>query len=153
MEKGIDLILEKPEADLAICGDAEELDRLLDNLVSNAVKYTPQGRVRLALERAGESARITVQDTGLGIPDEAFPHLFQEFYRAPNAREVEESGTGLGLAIVKDLVTRYGGEISVDSALNQGTTFTIRLPLVGGGSPPPGDADAAGAAPDSGQAF
>lgn len=153
VEKGIELIPEKPEADLLIWADAQELDRLLDNLVSNAVKYTPHGRVRLALERAGESARITVQDTGLGIPDEAFPHLFQEFYRAPNAREVEESGTGLGLAIVKDLVTRYGGEISVDSALNQGTTFTIRLPLVGGGSPPPGDADAAGAAPDSGQAF
>jgi len=131
VEKGIELILEKPEADLMVWGEAEELDRLLDNLVSNAVKYTTQGRVRLALERAGDAARITVQDTGLGIPKEAFPHLFQEFYRAPNAREVEESGTGLGLAIVKDLVARYGGEISVESTLNEGTTFTVLLPLAG----------------------
>lgn len=131
VEKGIELVLEEPEDDLTVWGDPEELDRLVDNLVSNAVKYTSQGRVRLALERAGDWARMTVQDTGLGIPQEAFPHLFQEFYRAPNAREVEEAGTGLGLAIVKDLVTRYGGEISVESTLGQGTTVTVLLPLAG----------------------
>jgi len=69
-----------------------------------------------------------VADTGIGIPRDALPHLFNEFYRAGNAKAAGESGTGLGLAIVKLLVTRYGGEITVDSQEGQGTTFTISFP-------------------------
>ena len=69
-------------------------------------------------------------DTGIGIAAAALPHVFEEFYRAPNAKAVEEAGTGLGLAIVKDLVERYGGQLQVDSREGKGTTFTIRLPLI-----------------------
>jgi len=127
--KGLALHVGRPEQELTIRGRADEVDRILDNLVGNAVKYTPAGEVRLRLERDGPQARITVSDTGIGIPAESLPHLFREFYRAPNAKELEESGTGLGLSIVHDLVTRYGGKIEVDSEEGQGTTFTVTLPL------------------------
>ena len=128
-EKGLALHVERPDEPLTLWGRADEVDRILDNLVGNAVKYTPTGEVRLRLERIGDRVRLQVRDTGIGIPPEAIPHLFQEFYRAPNAKEIEESGTGLGLSIVKDLVERYGGSIEVDSAPAEGTTFTLTLPL------------------------
>jgi signal transduction histidine kinase len=109
----------------------EELDRIFNNLLSNAVKYTPnKGTVTVTLSRSDGDARIVVEDTGIGIPEEAMTHLFEEFYRAPNAKEFEHEGTGLGLTITKDLVTRLGGWISVHSAPGEGTRFTVSLPLV-----------------------
>jgi signal transduction histidine kinase len=102
---------------------------MLNNLVSNAVKYTQEGDVRVLLERTNGTARIVVSDSGIGIPEDALPNLFQEFYRAKNAQQLSESGTGLGLSIVKDLVDRYGGQIDVESVEGQGTTFTVTLPL------------------------
>ena len=134
-EKGLALQAEYPDENLAVWGDRAELDRMLNNLVSNAIKYTAQGEVRLLLERSGGGARIMVSDTGIGIPEDALPDLFQEFFRAKNARQVKDSGTGLGLSIVKDLVDRCGGEIEVESALGLGTTFTVTLPLA---DTPPG---------------
>jgi signal transduction histidine kinase len=128
-EKGLDLHADYPLEDLTVWGDRAELDRMLSNLVSNAVKYTEEGEVRLLLERLDSSARVTVSDTGIGIPEDALPDLFQEFFRAKNARQVKESGTGLGLSIVKDLVERYGGQIQVDSSVGRGTTFILTLPL------------------------
>jgi signal transduction histidine kinase len=116
--------------DLRVWGDPAELERILVNLVGNAVKYTRAGHVEVRLEREGESARLTVSDSGIGIPDSAKGHLFEEFYRAPNARECEERGTGLGLAIVWDLVQRLGGTISVQSEEGRGTVFTVLLPLL-----------------------
>jgi signal transduction histidine kinase len=85
--------------------------------------------VRVELAREGESARIVVADTGIGISAEEQPRLFEEFFRARNAKGVEERGTGLGLTIVRDLVTRCGGRIAIESAENQGTTVTVFLPL------------------------
>jgi signal transduction histidine kinase len=128
-EKGLALYLDCPKEALNVWGDKSELDRVLNNLASNAIKYTQEGEVRLAAARKDGQARIVVSDTGIGIPKDAMPDLFQEFFRAKNARSLEESGTGLGLSIVKDLVERYGGEIQVDSAEGQGTTFTVSLPL------------------------
>jgi signal transduction histidine kinase len=128
-EKGLDLQTECPDETLNVWGDRGELDRMLNNLVSNAVKYTQKGEVRLELVRTNGTARIVVSDTGIGIPDDALPNLFQEFFRAKNAQELAETGTGLGLSIVKDLVDRYGGQIEVDSVEGQGTTFTLMLPL------------------------
>ncbi len=128
-EKGLALQAEYPDENLTVWGDRAELDRMLNNLVSNAVKYTAQGEVRLSLEKSNGGARIVVSDTGIGIPEDALPDLFQEFFRAKNARQVKDSGTGLGLSIVKDLVERYGGEIEVESALGLGTTFIVTLPL------------------------
>lgn len=113
-----------------VMGSPESLDRIFNNLLSNAVKYTPQwGKVTVTLSQIGEDARIAVEDTGIGIPEEAMVHLFEEFYRAPNAKEFEREGTGLGLTIVKDLITRLGGWISVHSTPGVGTRFTVSLPL------------------------
>ncbi len=134
-EKGLDLLLEKPSGPIYVWGDKSELDRLLNNLVGNAVKYTLQGQVRLLLERSNGSARIEISDTGIGIPADALPDLFREFFRARNAKELEQAGTGLGLSIVKDLVERYGGSIDVESREGQGTTFVVTLPLAPSGQP------------------
>jgi signal transduction histidine kinase len=128
-DKGLLLRCECPESDLPIWGDRGELDRIMNNLVSNAVKYTQQGEVCVLAERIDGFARVVVSDTGIGIPEDALPQLFQEFYRAPNAKEIKETGTGLGLAIVKDLVERYDGTIEVESSKGEGTTFTLTLPL------------------------
>ena len=131
-DKQIDFRLNLPEEfTLTIAADGEEIDRAVTNLVSNAVKYTPEGgMVQLTLERHAGAARLAVTDSGIGISDNALPHLFEEFYRAPNAKEQVKQGTGLGLVITKDIVTRYGGSIRVSSALGKGSTFTVMLPLM-----------------------
>jgi signal transduction histidine kinase len=126
--KGIRLDVRAVDAALSISCDPADAERLVVNLLSNAVKYTKQGGVTVSLARDGDQARLDVADTGIGIPQDALPHLFQEFYRAGNAKAVEESGTGLGLSIVKLLVERYGGQIAVASREGEGTTFTVRLP-------------------------
>jgi signal transduction histidine kinase len=128
-EKGIGLTFASPSDEVPIWFDPADAERLLVNLVSNAVKYTKQGGVTVTLAKEGGHARLDVADTGIGIPPDALPHLFQEFYRAGNAKAVEESGTGLGLSIVKLLVERYGGQISVDSQESRGTTFSVVLPM------------------------
>ncbi len=108
----------------------EGLDRIFNNLVSNAIKYTPAGGgVKILLSSKGNEAQVIVEDTGIGIPEEAMGSLFEEFYRAPNAKALEREGTGLGLTIVKDLVERFGGRISLQSTVDIGTQFTIILPV------------------------
>ena len=128
--KGLSLHYAHPEERLEVFCDPNDLERIVVNLVSNAVKYTVRGQVRVTLSRADSHVRLEVADTGIGIPHEALPSLFNEFYRASNAKAAGESGTGLGLAIVKLLVARYGGEISVASEEGEGTTMTVNLPLV-----------------------
>ena len=127
--KGLSLHYAHPEERLEVFCDPNDLERIVVNLVSNAVKYTVRGQVRVTLSRADSHVRLEVADTGIGIPHEALPSLFNEFYRASNAKAAGESGTGLGLAIVKLLVARYGGEISVASEEGEGTTMTVNLPL------------------------
>ena len=130
-EKGVALTLQPCRERLVVRGTEDGLDRVFVNLVGNAVKYTPSGgSVTVALHPEGDQVRVTVADTGIGIPEEALPHLFQEFYRAPNAKASDEVGTGLGLAIVGDLVERYGGRVAVQSRVGQGTTFDVSFPLV-----------------------
>ena len=110
----------------------EDVDRILNNLVSNAIKYTPSGgSVTVTLRRAGGYAHLKVVDTGIGIPEDSLPRLFEEFYRAPNAKAQVKDGTGLGLAITKSLVTRYGGRVGVESKVGEGTTFAVILPVIG----------------------
>ncbi len=110
-------------------GDAAALERVVSNLVGNAVKFTPDGgRVVLSVSRAGASARLMVCDTGLGIPEEDQEHLFTRFYRAAAATEQAIQGTGLGLSIVHAIVTQHGGTVAVDSAPGAGTTVTVLVP-------------------------
>jgi K+-sensing histidine kinase KdpD len=129
-EKGVTLIHQACCEELVVWGTEDGLDRIFVNLVENAIKYTPPGgNVTAAMQRLENAVEVQVVDDGIGIPEESLPHLFQEFYRAPNAKASHEVGTGLGLAIVKDLVDRYGGCIEVKSAVGQGTTFTVTFPL------------------------
>jgi signal transduction histidine kinase len=129
-EKGIDLVHWTYREELVVRGTEEGFERVIENLVENAVKYTPAGgNVYVIVQRIrGDEIEVRVIDTGIGIPDEALPHLFEEFYRASNAKASGEVGTGLGLAIVKDLVDRYGGNIEVESAVGKGSTFTVTFP-------------------------
>ena len=129
-EKGLDMTLQPCRDELVVWGTEEGLDRIFVNLVSNAVKYTPSGgTVTVSVRRVEEGAQVEVADTGIGIPEEALPHLFEEFYRAPNAKALDEVGTGLGLAIVKDLVERYGGRIEVESRVGRGAAFAVTFPI------------------------
>ncbi len=119
------------EGPFLVCAPQGSLERILENLVSNAVKYTPRGgkiRVRLWKEEGSGDVLVEVEDTGIGIPKESLDKLGSEFYRAPNARRLEPSGTGLGLAIVKDLLRAVHAELSVRSEEGKGTAFTIRFP-------------------------
>ncbi|MGC9398414.1 MAG: sensor histidine kinase [Anaerolineae bacterium] len=130
-EQGVTMRVEMAsEAPLRVEGTEDNFDRVVTNLISNAVKYTPEGgAVDVRLEKEGGTARLTVADTGIGIPKEAQAHLFEEFYRAPNAKAAVQHGTGLGLVITRDIVTRYGGQIEVESTEGEGTTFVVVLPL------------------------
>lgn len=127
--KGIALKVEPPAGPLEVLADPADLDRIVTNLVANAVKYTVAGGVTVSMTVEEGYARLAVADTGIGIPAESIPQLFQEFYRAKNAKALHETGTGLGLTIVRDLVDRYGGRVTVESKEGEGTTFTVVLPL------------------------
>jgi signal transduction histidine kinase len=127
--RGLTVTLDLPETPLLFLTTEEDMQRLVGNLLENAVKYTPPGgKVWLGL-RGGESEiTIVVSDTGIGISPEAMPHIFEEFYRGPNAKAVGKEGTGLGLSLVKRIVDLYQGKVQVQSELGKGTTFTVTLP-------------------------
>ena len=140
-EKRVALRADIPPEPLTVCASEDGLDRVFDNLIGNAVKYTPEGgRVSVHLSKQVASAVITVADTGIGIPEKDLPHLWEEFFRASNARRSRIPGTGLGLSIVRRLVEYYGGLIGVQSVEGQGTTFTVTLPLAGPGGCGPEEA-------------
>lgn len=110
-------------------GDRNCLSVLLDNLITNAIKYNkPGGKVTVTAEPAGGEVAISVADTGIGIPGKYQPFLFEEFFRIKDESPKKTSGTGLGLAICKKIVSDMGGTISVQSEVNVGSTFRVRLP-------------------------
>jgi len=125
--------LKLPEIDqVMIKGDRDRLKQVLINLIANAIKYTPQGgEVFLSLGKVGNNARLIVRDTGLGIPAEDLPHIFERFYRAEKSRTRSKvGGFGLGLSIAYWIVNHHGGQIEVDSVEGKGTTFCIYLPML-----------------------
>jgi PAS domain S-box-containing protein len=117
-----------------IRGNSERLGQVITNLVSNALKYTRAGHVSITtgLEPSGERAWLRVEDTGIGIPPEDLPHIFDRFYRAQNVSQLTIAGTGLGLSITKEIVEMHGGEIALESTVGVGTTVTVWLPLAAG---------------------
>ncbi|MCU0495253.1 MAG: ATP-binding protein [Chloroflexaceae bacterium] len=125
------LELTLPAAPLPMVGDAMRLEQVLQNLVQNAVKYSPDGgTVRVSLRLDGQATCcITVSDEGIGIPADALPRLFQRFFRADNTATHAIVGMGIGLYVVKEIVELHGGSISVASVENEGSTFTVVLPL------------------------
>jgi signal transduction histidine kinase len=127
----LDVRASVPSDAVIVSGDAPRLAQVVDNLCSNAVKYTPEGgTVRVSLDIAGDSARLCVADSGIGIPAAEREHLFERFFRASSATERDIKGTGLGLAISKAIVERHCGRIEVaDGDGGVGTAFTVVLPL------------------------
>jgi signal transduction histidine kinase len=132
--KVLEVSIDEPRDDVLALGDRDDLDKLVHNLVSNAVKYTSAGgHVRIRVETTAEHTLIVVADDGIGISTEDQAHLFTEFFRSTNPEAVAQPGTGLGLAIVKRVIERHDGAIEVDSALGRGSTFTVTLPAPGPG--------------------
>ncbi len=113
----------------ALMADSSSLEQVFVNLLNNAIKFTPEnGAVTLSAKFAEQGIQIEVSDTGIGIPPEDLPNLFQRFYRASNAIEEEIQGTGVGLFIVKSIIEQHEGHINVSSALGKGTTMQVWLP-------------------------
>ncbi len=111
-------------------GDAEGLADLVTNLLSNAIRYTPRGgRVTIDLQERGGALVIEVADTGIGIPAEDLPRIYDEFFRSRTARDFVADGSGLGMAIVKAVVDRHGGRIEIESAVGRGTTVRVEIPM------------------------
>jgi PAS domain S-box-containing protein len=109
--------------------DREMWEKVVLNLLSNALKFTFAGGVRVAVRAGRGEATVTVADTGIGVPPEEMPRLFERFHRIENARSRSNEGSGIGLALVKELVEMHGGTITADSTVGAGTTFVIRLPF------------------------
>jgi len=123
-------ILREGSSNLYVAGSRLRLEQALLNIVANAIKFNrPGGEVRIATEKRGdELVAIVVSDTGVGIPFEDLPRIFERFYRVDKARSRQVGGTGLGLSIVKHVVERMKGTITVESQLGRGSTFTLLLP-------------------------
>jgi two-component system, OmpR family, phosphate regulon sensor histidine kinase PhoR len=124
------LVLAVPEVMPAVAADRRKLCQVIENLVENAIKYTPAGSRIELLGTVGEGrVQISVRDNGPGIPAKDLPHLFERFYRVEKGRSREKGGTGLGLSIVKHIVQLHGGRVWVESKEGEGTTFHLELPL------------------------
>jgi signal transduction histidine kinase len=127
--KGVTLLAEVP-ADLGtVVGDRAALRQMLDNVIGNAIRYTPAGG-RVAVRAAADAAGLLfeVEDTGIGIPPDDLPRVFDEFFRSANARAHAREGTGLGLAIVRAVAEQHGGAIAIASAVGEGTRVTVNIP-------------------------
>ena len=129
-EKAIALTVDLPKDRISVVAETDRVKQMMINLIDNAIKYTPEGgSVHVSVTRENGSCVIRVRDTGIGIPEEYMPRLFERFYRVDKSRSRALGGTGLGLAIVKHIVSLLGGRISVQSRVGEGTQFEIFLPV------------------------
>lgn len=131
-QAGVKLYLKKPDFPISVSVDTQKLSIAVVNLVTNAIKYNVEnGEVIMAIQPIDDKPyiRVSVKDTGIGIPESDMNGLFAKFFRAENAQKVVTDGTGLGLYITKNIITRHGGEIWAESQLNRGTTFYFTLPI------------------------
>jgi heavy metal sensor kinase len=135
-DKGIKFDVDAKE-ELTVNGDKVKLRQLFINILENAVRYTPtDGRISVSLVKQESNAVVSIADTGIGIPPEHLPHIFERFYRVDKARARADGGVGLGLAIAKIIAESHKGTITVASEVGKGTTFTISIPLQGPEDPP-----------------
>ncbi len=126
---GLTLETEIPSGAPFVSGDIALIERVLENLIENAIKYTPQGgRIRLSLVPGPGHIAARVSDTGVGIPADEIPHIFERFYRVEKSRGVGPGGTGLGLAIARRILELHGSAIAVESKPGDGTSFSFELP-------------------------
>jgi signal transduction histidine kinase len=130
--RGVDLVLDDQSQGAEVMADPDGLRIIFGNLLDNAIKYStgPVKRVEAELAKEEGGVRVRVKDSGIGIPAQEQPRVFEELYRGSNAAGAGASGFGLGLAVVKELVDRYNGRIELESAVGVGTTFTLRFPAL-----------------------
>ncbi len=126
-EKKIELIFHPAKEGLQLFGDKSRLKQVFINLITNAIKYTEQGKVEVLIEEDSKYGKIIIRDTGIGIPQEDIDRVFERFYRVDKARSRVVGGTGLGLAIVKHIVEAHNSRIEVKSELGVGSEFSFRL--------------------------
>ncbi len=128
-QKGLSFALALPESSPMVYAAQDKIQQVLINILSNAIKYTPDGgRIFMSLAELDDGVEVVVQDTGMGIPKEDLPRIFERFYRVDKARSRELGGTGLGLSIARQIIESHGGRIRIESELGQGTTVRIWLP-------------------------
>ncbi|HEX5887278.1 MAG TPA: ATP-binding protein [Pyrinomonadaceae bacterium] len=125
---GIELVVDCPSLGEPIYVDPDMWEKVVLNLVSNAFKFTFAGSIEVKLRKSAENVELTVRDTGVGIPPEELPKVFERFHRVPVSRGRTQEGSGIGLALVRELVKLHGGSVSVESALGEGTLFTVSVP-------------------------
>lgn len=125
---GLKLTVKCPSLPEPLYVDRDLWEKIVLNLLSNAFKHTFEGEIIVEMRWQDEHAELVVKDTGIGIPPEQLPHLFERFHRVPNARSRTHEGSGIGLALVNELVKLHGGTISVESVVDEGTTFIISIP-------------------------
>ncbi len=126
---GLQLVVNCPPLSVPVYVDREMWEKIVLNLLSNAFKFTLEGEIVVALHASEQTVELEVRDTGVGIPQEELPRIFERFHRVHNTRARTFEGTGIGLALVQELVRLHGGTINVSSVPEQGTTFTVSLPL------------------------
>jgi len=126
---GLDLVVDCPNLGEPVYVDRDMWEKIVLNLISNAFKFTFDGEIAVSLNLAGNFAELRVRDTGVGIPPEAIPRLFERFHRVPDTRSRTHEGTGIGLALVQELVKLHGGFIRVESTLEKGSTFVVSIPF------------------------
>ncbi len=128
-DKSIILSSDIGQSENKVVGDQLSIEETVTNLLLNSIKYTPaNGTVAINAKDDGDYVLVEVVDTGIGIPQKELPRVFEEFFRATNARKIEKDGTGLGLSIAKQIVERHGGKIGVESKENSGTRIWFTLP-------------------------
>lgn len=116
--------------DISLTGSRVMLYRVMSNLLENAAKYNREhGSISIVTGRDDNGVTVKIEDTGIGIPEEALPHIFEPFYRVDQSRSRAVGGAGLGLPLVKDIVEKHGGEVAVKSVAGEGTTFILRFPV------------------------
>ena len=129
LEKGLTMDVDLPDQDLILMGSEDEIEKILNNLITNAIKYTPkEGNISMALSASGGNVVFMIKDTGIGINDEDIPKIFDEFFRSKGAKKIDPYGKGLGLPFVKQLVEGLGGTIRVKSEKGKGSEFTLVFP-------------------------
>ena len=130
-DRGLSVTSEIPETPITAFVDADRFRQVFHNIFENAMRYTPAGgAIRVRLSEAPGEARMDVSDTGIGIPPQDQAFIFERFFRSDRARRAYTGGSGLGLSIVRWIVDAHKGTIAVESAPGQGSTFTVRLPLI-----------------------
>ncbi len=126
------LIYEPPEESIMTKGDEDAIEQVILNILSNAIKYTPEeGEIRIYLQKENQTAALTIQDNGIGIPSQDLPRVFERFYRVDKARSREQGGTGLGLSIAQQIMEVHGGTLHLYSREDKGTRVIMRFSSVG----------------------